>query len=247
MIPTQGRRDPLLVAGLGLAYGAFAHTFLGDQEWFWQRMTNAGIVLGTLSLAGERSLRGDLRFDKKELALGLATAAGLYGIFQMGDRLARRIVPTGAEDIGDVYALDRLRPKSEIAARLAFVIGPAEELFWRGFVQRRLARRCSKDKPTVPPIHGQRKPTASFQYRLRCRRGIELLSQGERQKILICRALMARFRVLILDEPCAGLDPVAREHFLGWLEKLDQMAGRPLAILGDHVLYHFERTAVDAP
>ena len=140
MIPTQGRRDPLLVAGLGLAYGAFAHTFLGDQEWFWQRMTNAGIVLGTLSLAGERSLRGDLRFHKKEVSLGLATAAGLYGIFQMGDRLARRIVPTGAEDIGDVYALDRLRPKSEIAARLAFVIGPAEELFWRGFVQRKLDR-----------------------------------------------------------------------------------------------------------
>jgi iron complex transport system ATP-binding protein len=38
------------------------------------------------------------------------------------------------------------------------------------------------------------------------------LSQGEKQKVLICRALMAKFEVLILDEPCAGLDPVAREH-----------------------------------
>ena len=33
------------------------------------------------------------------------------------------------------------RPKGEIAARLAAVIGPAEELYWRGLVQEELTRR----------------------------------------------------------------------------------------------------------
>lgn len=60
------------------------------------------------------------------------------------------------------------------------------------------------------------------------------LSQGEKQKVLICRALMAKFRVLILDEPCAGLDPVAREHFLQWLQKLGTRRGSPSMVMVTH-------------
>ncbi len=60
------------------------------------------------------------------------------------------------------------------------------------------------------------------------------LSQGEKQKVLICRALMARFEILILDEPCAGLDPVARERFLRWLEDLMQRPGSPALVLVTH-------------
>ncbi len=44
------------------------------------------------------------------------------------------------------------------------------------------------------------------------------LSQGETQKVLIARARMARPLMIILDEPCAGLDPGAREAFLASLE-----------------------------
>jgi iron complex transport system ATP-binding protein len=60
------------------------------------------------------------------------------------------------------------------------------------------------------------------------------LSQGERQKVLICRALMAKFRVLILDEPCAGLDPVAREHFLQWLAQVAAKPSAPSLIMVTH-------------
>ena len=60
------------------------------------------------------------------------------------------------------------------------------------------------------------------------------LSQGERQRVLIGRALMARPPVLILDEPCAGLDPVAREHFLQFLDRLGRKRSAPTLVLVTH-------------
>jgi iron complex transport system ATP-binding protein len=61
-----------------------------------------------------------------------------------------------------------------------------------------------------------------------------VLSQGERQRVLIGRALMARPRVLILDEPCAGLDPAAREHFLQFIQRLGTHRNAPTLVLVTH-------------
>jgi iron complex transport system ATP-binding protein len=60
------------------------------------------------------------------------------------------------------------------------------------------------------------------------------LSQGERQRVLIGRALMAKPRLLILDEPCAGLDPVAREQFLRFIDDLAGRPGAPALVLVTH-------------
>jgi iron complex transport system ATP-binding protein len=61
-----------------------------------------------------------------------------------------------------------------------------------------------------------------------------VLSQGERQRVLIARAIMAKPRVLILDEPCAGLDPAAREQFLQFLQRLGRRKASPTLVLVTH-------------
>lgn len=63
-----------------------------------------------------------------------------------------------------------------------------------------------------------------------------VLSQGERQRVLIGRALLAEPALLILDEPCAGLDPVARERFLQFVQQLAASRGGPALVLVTHHL-----------
>lgn len=93
-----------------------------------------GLTLGALALAGDERVRPRWR----DLPFGLAIAAGLFAVFQAGDRFARENMPRGEDEIREIYALRSHATKEEIALRLATVIGPAEELFWRGWLQRRL-------------------------------------------------------------------------------------------------------------
>ncbi|KOY14389.1 ABC transporter ATP-binding protein [Paenibacillus xylanivorans] len=62
-------------------------------------------------------------------------------------------------------------------------------------------------------------------------------SQGEKQKLLIARALMANPRVLILDEPCNGLDLFSRERLLESISELTQKPDTPSLI---YVTHHTE-------
>lgn len=68
-------------------------------------------------------------------------------------------------------------------------------------------------------------------------RDYETLSQGERQRILIARALMNDPEILILDEPTNGLDFIAREHLLESIEKIANRQNGPNLL---YVTHHVE-------
>lgn len=61
------------------------------------------------------------------------------------------------------------------------------------------------------------------------------LSQGERKKVLLARTMMAAPQLLILDEPCAGLDLYERERFL---DALSVLSGQNMSML--YVTHHIE-------
>lgn len=65
-------------------------------------------------------------------------------------------------------------------------------------------------------------------------RPFRVVSEGERQQVLLARALMTRARLLLLDEPAAGLDLGARERLMVRLQALAEDPGTPPMVLVTH-------------
>ena len=68
-------------------------------------------------------------------------------------------------------------------------------------------------------------------------KSFEHLSQGERQRVQIARAIMADPEILILDEPCGGLDLIERENLLQTIEQIAEAENGPTLI---YVTHHVE-------
>jgi iron complex transport system ATP-binding protein len=80
------------------------------------------------------------------------------------------------------------------------------------------------------------------------RREFGTLSQGEQQRVLIARARMTEPYLVLLDEPCAGLDPGARENFLASLRQLGRQKKVPALVYVTHhveeILPMFKKTLI---
>lgn len=61
------------------------------------------------------------------------------------------------------------------------------------------------------------------------------LSQGERKKVMLARALMTEPKILIMDEPCSGLDLYERERLL---ENINELGKQQITVI--YVTHHIE-------
>ena len=65
----------------------------------------------------------------------------LWCAFWVGDKLSQELFTFARPQVDSIYQMKDGTPSWLIALLLLFIIGPAEELFWRGYVQRTLTQR----------------------------------------------------------------------------------------------------------
>lgn len=122
-----------------LAWGIMFGLKLGN---FWLNMTVAASFLAAIGMYAQRNeLSRLLRFTPSHIAVGVVSAAALYLVFFVGDRVSSAILPFAADQVADIYGMKAQMNSLIIGALLFFIVGPAEELFWRGFLQDRFAAR----------------------------------------------------------------------------------------------------------
>jgi ABC-2 type transport system ATP-binding protein len=68
------------------------------------------------------------------------------------------------------------------------------------------------------------------------------MSVGERQKLSVVQALAHRPELLVLDEPVASLDPIARRRFLRQLLDIADIGNRSV-VFSSHIVSDLERAA----
>jgi len=143
--PRPSARAFAVIAAAGaIAFAAvFRFQRIGRLDFFAAFAVIAALAAAA-SFAADPGYAGRVAADLRsrpaaKAAAGLVSAAVLYIMFVAGGTVSRLFLPCAAADIARVYALKSGLPAARVALLVGLVIGPAEELFWRGFVQERLA------------------------------------------------------------------------------------------------------------
>lgn len=123
-------------------WGAMFSPLTAPHLDFWVVMTLAALTLGGVATCcAVPPWWKRLRFGAGDVALGVGVAAGLWLAFWVGDRAAAWLFHFAPAQVQAIYGIrDGVSPWG-LTALLACLIGPAEEIFWRGFVQEQLSRR----------------------------------------------------------------------------------------------------------
>ncbi|MEE9496770.1 MAG: type II CAAX endopeptidase family protein [Desulfobacterales bacterium] len=130
-----------LIAGV-LFTPLFMTQGFGRFDFWWWMSTNLTILLVLVAIF-DRHWWSEIRIDIQHRTLlkvgfGVLSALFLYMVFYVGNIVSRQIFSFAQSGIENVYAFKSGVSPFRIAVLMVLLIGPGEELFWRGFLQRRL-------------------------------------------------------------------------------------------------------------
>lgn len=108
---------------------------------FWKMMTCSGLMLTVYSTWAAPGWWKNVRFGLTDIILGIALAAFMWGVFWLGEYFSTMIFGFARPQVDMIYGMKEGENPWILTALMLLIIGPAEEIFWRGYIQNTLSRR----------------------------------------------------------------------------------------------------------
>lgn len=137
---------PIALSAAAVLWFVMFSTWTASRVNFWLTMAVASLVLLLFArpwkgkVEGAATPSGIGKFWR-QLLLGLGLALFMWMIFWVGNYLSSAWFDFARPQVELVYAIREEAPAWLIALQLLLLTGPAEELFWRGYIQRNLSQR----------------------------------------------------------------------------------------------------------
>lgn len=138
---------PLIIAAL--LWFLMFNPWLPKLTDFWTMMTISGFILLSMTQIIDREWINDVKLSWNGLFIGISLALLLWGVFWIGDKVATWMFSFARPQVDLIYGMKEQQNEWVIACLLLFIIGPAEEIFWRGFVQRNLVKSLDSNKAFI--------------------------------------------------------------------------------------------------
>lgn len=113
---------------------------------FWWMMTGSALTLSIFATLFSRGWWRDVKWSLSNILLGFGVAIALWCVFWIGDKVSTWIFEFARPQVNLIYGMKEGESPWLLTALMLFLIGPAEEIFWRGYVQRTLSERWNPNK-----------------------------------------------------------------------------------------------------
>ena len=108
---------------------------------FWVMMTCSGAALTIFTTWARPGWWKEVRLRFSDVALGVALAAALWGVFWLGEFFSTLLFEFARGQVDSIYGMKEGENPLVLTLLMLLIIGPAEEIFWRGFIQNRFSAR----------------------------------------------------------------------------------------------------------
>jgi membrane protease YdiL (CAAX protease family) len=83
----------------------------------------------------------DVKLDMTNVIMGVVLAAALWGVFWLGEFFSTMLFDFARPQVDMIYGMKEGENPWVLTALMLFIIGPAEEIFWRAYLQKNLSSR----------------------------------------------------------------------------------------------------------